>query len=332
MIIDVHAHFCPSNFPAGPGVSADGHWPCMRCESGVAGGMVHFGERPFRRLDARSWSVMPRLEDMDRDGIDIQVLSPMPELLSYWMETSDAETLLDYVNAQIAEAVALSPGRFIGLGAVPLQDPDRAAALLPRLRDAFGLVGVEIGSNINGRILGDPAFEVFFAEAERLDMAVFVHALHPVIAKAVPVTPAFAAFAGFPTDVGLTAASMLLAGVMARHPRLRVAFSHGGGTLTAMLGRLDAGQRMTAGRETSDDSLPSRQAAAFFYDSNVYDPGLVKRLCDLAPGRVFLGTDYPYDIMQKDPAGYLARVSEDPAVRQSLREGAARSFLGPLTY
>jgi hypothetical protein len=102
----------------------------------------------------------------------------MPELLSYWLPLDDALPLTRHVNDTIAAMVARAPDKFIGLGGVPMQDPDMAARELERLmRDGFR--GVELGSNINGAPLGDPKFDVFFAAAEELGAAVFVHALHP---------------------------------------------------------------------------------------------------------------------------------------------------------
>ena len=191
------------------------------------------GDTPFRALDDRSWDGARRLEDMDREGISMQALSPMPELLSYWIGIEGALVICDHVNAQIASLVAGHPDRFCGLGAVPLQAPERAADYLARVRSEFGLLGVEIGSNINGQMLGEARFDPFWAAAEELGMAVFVHALHPVAVKSIAATPVYTAFAGFPIDVAMTAASMMMTGVFQRFPRLRVGFSHGGSSFNS---------------------------------------------------------------------------------------------------
>jgi aminocarboxymuconate-semialdehyde decarboxylase len=232
-------------------------------------------------------------------------------------------------NHQIAQMKADAPTRFRGLGAVPLQDPDLAARLLPRLRLEFGLSGVEIGSNIDGVMLGDARFDPFYAAAQEHSMAIFVHAIHPVAARAVSVSPAFSAFALFPLDVAMAAASLLSERTIERFPRLRIGFSHGGGALGAILGRLDQGWRATG----SSGRAPSEQARALFFDSNVYDPTYLRCLAtEIVPGRLFVGTDYPYPIMQRDPAGFVDSIALDSADVESLRYRAAMTFLGEESY
>lgn len=180
-IIDVHTHVVPASFPANPSPDSNTRWPCM-CMRGADQAVIEFAGKAFRELDARSWDVTRRIDDMDRDGIAAQVLSPMPELLSYWFSPGDGLELARYVNQQIAEMMARAPRRLHGLGMVPMQDVELACAELARLK-ADGFKGVQLGSNINGVMPGDARFLPFYAECERLDMAVFVHALHPVGAE-----------------------------------------------------------------------------------------------------------------------------------------------------
>jgi aminocarboxymuconate-semialdehyde decarboxylase len=161
----------------------------------------------------------------------------MPELLSYWLDGTDGAALSRYLNEQIAAMVARESGRFFGLGAVPLQDVDRAIAELEHAMGPLGLAGVEIGTNIDGVVLGDPKLEPFFAAAERLGAAIFVHPLRPCGMERLVGPPLLQQVLAFPGESGLSAASLLTAGTLARHPRLRIAFSHGGGTLAALLPR-----------------------------------------------------------------------------------------------
>jgi aminocarboxymuconate-semialdehyde decarboxylase len=326
-LVDVHSHVTPFAFPDAPGEHARGRWPCM-CRASPVDATIMFGDKPFRRLDNRSWDVARRIEDMDRDGVSFQVLSPMPELLSYWMSAADGQLLCDHGNHQIAQMVAAAPNRFKGLGMVPLQDCERSAALLPRLKHDFGLSGVEIGSNINGVMLGDARFDPFYAAAQACGMAIFVHALHPVAVKAIDASPHYTGFAGFPIDVAMAMTSLIMAGTIERFPRLRIGFSHGGGAIGAILGRLDMGWSSTAHFGMESCRKPSEQARGLFFDSNVYDGEYLRYLTtQVAPGRVFVGTDYPYQIMQTDPADYIQRVGLDAAAMASLSYGAAGAFL-----
>ena len=325
--IDAHSHVSPFDFPAAPNAAVAPRWPCMQCQSSVEGTLM-IGETPFRRLDARSWEVARRIEDMDRDGVDMQVLSPMPELLSYWLDLADAQVICDAVNHQIASLVASTPARFRGLGSVPMQSPETAARMLPRLKAEFGLKGVEIGSNINGKLLGEAEFDPFWAAAEAEGMAIFVHALHPIAAKTLTPDVNFTGFALFPVDTGMTASSIIMNGVLDRFPGLRIGFSHGGGTLGATIGRLQLGWEKFKAADGAGSMAPFDQARRFFYDTNVYDPDYLRHLAITAvPGQVFAGTDYPYQIMQQDPAHWIRGMGFPADVEHSIRSGAAGRFL-----
>lgn len=326
-LIDVHCHVVPAALPQAPTAALAARWPCMRCDGGGAATLM-LGDTPFRPLDERSWSVERRLADMSAAGVAVQVLSPMPELLSYWIDIAGTEALCDAVNAQIAEMVAAHPRRFRGLGAVPLQDPARAAVLVRGLRERFGLSGVEIGSNVAGMLLGDPKLDPFWAAAEEAGVAIFVHAIHPIGRAASP-SPAFTNVVMFPLEIGMAAGALLMAGVPERFPGLRIALSHGGGALPAMLGRLDQGWLKGGRFGGAVVERPSETARRLFIDGNVYDAAHLHHLAGCAmPGQVFAGSDYPYRIMEDDVAGLIARAGLDAAAAMSVRNGAARRFLG----
>ncbi|MBK8958955.1 MAG: amidohydrolase family protein [Proteobacteria bacterium] len=320
-VIDVHTHVVPANFPANPSPDSNPRWPCM-CMQGAERAVIEFAGKAFRELDARSWDVARRIEDMDRDGVAVQALSPMPELLSYWFSPGDGLQLARYVNHQLGEMVARAPRRFHALGMVPLQDVELACAELERLK-ADGFKGVQVGSNINGVMPGDARFEAFHAECERLGMAVFVHALHPVGAERLKDFPDLVPFAAFPLDTGLAAMHLIRAGVLERHARLRIGFSHGGGAVIPLTHRLKQGWLTSDGFNGLLPHPPHHYAARCYYDSLVYDADYLAYLMnEFAPGRVFAGSDYPYAIAETDLAGFLDRAA---AADSSLR--AAVSFL-----
>lgn len=327
MLIDMHSHVTPFDFPPAPHAGVASRWPCMQCVSSVEATLM-IGDRAYRKLDARSWDAERRLADMAEAAIDMQLLSPMPELLSYWLDTDDAQLICDRVNRQIADIVVRHPGSFRGLAAVPLQDVDRAIAYLSRVRAEFGLSGIEIGSNINGALLGEPGMDPFFEAAAAMGMPIFVHALHPVATKAISVDAMYDNFFGFHVEIGMTAASLLMAGTLERHPGLRIAMSHGGGSLLAGLGRLDRGWTISKGFGR-DAALPSSTARRIFYDSNSYDPAQLARMVDqVGSGRIFGGTDYPYAIAQPQLGTYLAAAGLGEDALADLRHRAASAFLG----
>jgi aminocarboxymuconate-semialdehyde decarboxylase len=324
-LIDVHTHVVPKKFPQNPSPSTNSRWPCL-CAGANQRATISFGDKPFRELDSRSWDLAARIESMDQERITAQVLSPMPELLSYWFNHYDALAVTHHVNGVLAEMVANGDGRFYGLGMVPLQDPALAARELSRLK-ADGLVGVELGSNINGALLGEARFLEFFAEAERLNLAIFVHALHPVGTERLSEFPDLIPYAAFPLDTGLSAISLIRAGIPARFPKLRIGFSHGGGAIVPLVHRLDQGWRLSEGFGGALPQSPHYYAARFFYDSLVYDAAYLKHLTDVfAPGQIFAGTDYPYVIEQRELATFL-HASETPRM-EALFTTAAQRFLG----
>ena len=325
--IDVHNHIVPADFPAPPGSGTVERWPCMQEKGGGKAAIVIAGKE-FRALDERSWDPARRVADMDAEGTDIQVLSPMPELLSYWLTPQQTLAMVRHVNATIAAMIAAAPRRFAGLGMVPLQDPELAAKELSALKRSDGLLGVEIGSNINGRVPGDPFFEPFFAEAERLDLAVFVHALHPVGTDRLVGPSRLVPFVTFPIDTGLAAASMITGGTLAKFPRLRLAFSHGGGILGAILPRLAHGWRID-GALGERFASPRETARRFFYDNLVFDARLLAYLIEtFGATQIFLGSDYPYAGRQENPRATLDALKLGAAEMEALAGGNARRFLG----
>ena len=324
-LIDVHSHIVPERFPENPSPAANSRWPCMHAKN-ATDATVMIGDKPFREIDSRSWSVARRMEDMDRDHVAMQALSPMPELLSYWFTPSDGLEMARWMNHTIASMVSAAPSRFAGLGIVPLQDPALAAAELSRVqRDGFR--GVEVGSNVNGVVLGDARFDEFYAEAERLDLAIFVHALHPIGADRLQAFPDLVPFAAFPLDTALTAISLMRGGVPQRHPNLRIGFSHGGGAIVPLTHRLAQGWNVTNGFGGAMPQPPKHYAQRFFYDSLVYEPDYLRYLMhDFAPRQVFGGTDYPYAIMETQLHQFLTDAEPDDSA--SLFNGAAKRFLG----
>lgn len=290
---------------------------------------VVIDEKIYRTVSDLCWDTQKRLADMDTQNIAIQAISPMPELLSYWMAAADALPLLQYINDTIAQMIDASAGRMVGLGAVPLQDVDMAIRELERLMTTPGFAGVEIGSNINGAAIGAPQFDAFFEAAAALGAAVFVHALRPT-GKERLVGPAQLVQAlAFPTDVGLAAASAITSNLLVRHPNLRIAFSHGGGTLALLLPRLEKATRVF---EPLRDALqqPAReQARRFWYDSLVFDPATLRHLVDtFGDTRVMLGTDYPFALRERDPLDGVEALGLNAASAELLIYRNAREFLG----
>lgn len=326
--IDIHSHVVPEHFPAYLGSAVPSDWPSMapahECHRHVL-----ISGKVYRTVSDRCWSSTRRIEDMDAMGLSLQVISPMPELLSYWMAPAAAAQLLRYINEQMAQMVGLSGGRLCALGAVPLQDMDLALAELDYVIDKLGFAGVEIGSNINGKPPGAPEFAPFFAAAEAKGAAVFVHALRPAGKERLVGPSQLQQALGYPTDIGLAAASVLTTNLIERHPKLRIAFSHGGGTLAALLPRLEQARRVFPALQDAMPSGPSEQARQLFYDALVFDtPTLQHLLARFGEGQMMIGTDYPFAFREHKPLAAINDAVADPLLRARLMTHNAERFLG----
>ena len=330
--IDIHAHVVPTAFPAYLGRGRAVPWPST-APAPDARGLCHrhvlVGGQHYRTVSEQCWSAPRRLADMPAMGLAAQVVSPMPELLSYWLDLADAQPLIRFLNEHTAELCAPSGGRLLGLAAVPLQHVGSAIAELQHAVQTLGLVGVEIGSNVDGVVIGDARFEPFFDACVALDVPVFVHALKPTGADRLVGPAPLEQVLGYPSDVGLAAASMITGGLLLRQPALRIAFSHGGGTLAMLLPRLQQGWQVFPALRDSIAESPIQQARRMFYDTLVFDAAALRYLVErFGSQALLLGTDYPFNFHEPRPVQRLADAGLDVATVQALTAGNARRFLG----
>lgn len=305
--IDIHTHIIPEHFPSYKGKSVNLPWPSMD-HDGCGHAKVMISGKNFRTVSDATWSVQRRGADMDAMQVQRQVLSPMPELLSFWLPAADAQVLLRHINEQIAGMAAKDPKRFTGLGAVPLQDVELAIRELEYAVTALGLAGVEIGPNVNGVPMGDPRFEPFFAAAEKMGAAIFIHALRPAGIDRLVGPPILEQAVGFPCEIALGIASLMTSGLMERHPNVRIACSHGGGAFALVLARLQGIWPNVEALKQAMPQPPTTYARRLYYDTCVFDPAVLRFLIQsFGEERLMIGTDYPFGIYERDPVGMLKR-------------------------
>jgi aminocarboxymuconate-semialdehyde decarboxylase len=324
MLIDAHAHVIPGSFPSAPAGCDPASWPSMSPVKGdgeAGGGMRELVSGPVRFTARQAWfDAERRLAASAAAGVDAEVVSPFPPLLNYRLPAASGRDLARWVNEYIAGLCAAAPGRIYGLGTVPLQDPDLAAGELGDVAKA-GLAGVEIASNIAGASLADSRFGGFFAEAERLGTAVFVHAM-PVPSDRLP-GPATATF-GVGLEGSLAAAAIITGGVAEKYPGLRLAFSHAAGGFPLQLPRAQwfwgrtwneepPGERGPEAAPWAAATGPAELARRFYYDSLVFDRRAIRYLIDmLGADRLLVGSDFPA-MDREEPAGRTLRSMGLPA-------------------
>ena len=326
--VDIHTHVVPENFPAYAGSGSGTSWPSM-APAHACHRHVMISGSVFRTVPDKCWDGKTRIVDMNALGIERQVLSPMPELLSYWMDGRDAAVLTRHLNEEIARLVHDNPDRFSGLGAIPLQDIDLAIAELDYAVNRLGLAGVEIGTNINGTPIGAPEFEPFFAAAANWGAAIFVHPLRPSGMDRLVGPALLEQVLAFPCETGLAAASLLTGGTLARHPSLRIALSHGGGSFSALATRLNHAWSISpALREIMHDA-PLETARRFYFDHLVYNPDVLRQQIALfGVTQTMIGSDYPFVIQEQDPLQRILELGFAAETQDLLCRGNAMRWLG----
>lgn len=326
--IDIHTHVVPETFPKYMGSDMQARWPEMVAASPCRRHVMLQGEI-YRTVTNQSWEMAARLVDMERMRVSAQVLSPMPELLSYWLDPADGTAMCQFLNDTIAGYVALHPDRFFGLGAVPLQDPERAIATLDYAVRKLGLSGVLIGTNVNGVPVGDARFRPFFEACSELGASVLVHPLRPAGRDRLIGLRQYEQLIAFPGEVGLAAMSMITGGTLAALPALRIAFTHGGGSLPIVTARLQhAWEIMPAVREALTEA-PRESVRRMFYDELLYDQRAIETLIGLAgETQVTVGTDYPFTIADREPDSRLASLEVDANTRKLIQFENALRWLG----
>lgn len=300
MRVDFHTHIIPEDIPNFVEKFGGERWPTLE-KTCSCGANIMVAGKVFREVTDQVWSPEKRIKDMDAEGVDIQVLSPIPVTFSYWAEPEAAEEMSQIQNDFIAEKVKQYPNRFIGLGTVPLQDVEASIKEMDRCIHKLGLKGIEIGSNINGKNLDDPSFTAFFEMAEKWEVPLFVHPWETLGKERMP-RHNFMYTVGMPSETALAAASLINGGVMEKFPRLKVCFAHGGGSFPYILPRLDQGWKVWPHLRLTSQP-PSHYAKNFYFDSLNYDPLNLKYLVDrFGYDKIVMGSDYPF-LLREIPPG-----------------------------
>lgn len=324
--IDIHTHILPpgwDDWAARYGVTG---WPSCRLHD-ACNATLYLGEKEFRKIDERSYAPARRIEDMDAEKIGMQMLSPVPVMLCYWGPPEATDAFARMQNDFIAGVVQKHPGRFVGAGTVALQDVKLALRELERLK-TLGFAVAEIGSQVNGRDFDDAQLFDFFAAAQQLDMALFVHPQGPSIGQERMGQYYLPFMVGYPADSALAAARLILGGVLARLPRLRICFAHGGGAFPAALGRLDHGHRVRPEARKFITEPPSHYARGLYFDTLTHDARLLAfNLEKFGSERIMVGSDYPFDMGVDHPLAQLEGVALSAADLDNITQQTARRFL-----
>jgi aminocarboxymuconate-semialdehyde decarboxylase len=282
---------------------------------------------PYRPFPRGGHDIERRLADMDAAEVDIHVLSASPQTWLYGQEAAVGAAAAAIQNEGIARLVKEKPDRFCGIATLPMQAPEQAAAELRRAMRSLGLRGAMIASNVNGKNLDDPSFEPVWAAAAELD-AFFV--IHPGnVAGADRLRSYYLNnLIGNPLDTTIAAACLIFGGVLERHPTFKPVMVHGGGFIPYQGGRWVHGWHVRPEPKVHLKHSPEKYLERFRYDTICHSKKSLEFLISSTGAeRVFLGSDYPYDMGMLDCVRHVRSLDIPTADRDTILGGHAGAIL-----
>jgi aminocarboxymuconate-semialdehyde decarboxylase len=279
--------------------------------SGIDPKSEEINREKSREWDRKMSDMDENVSDLTAAGMDVGVLQPTQTMFFYWAEPAAASELARMVNEHTAKAVKKRRENLIGLATVPLQDADLAVRELTYAIGELGLRGVVTGSNVNGHGFDEEALQPFLAKVAELGVPLFIHPNNP---SGIPRIRNYylANFLANPLESTITAAQLVFGGVLDRHPGLKICLSHAGGVLPFLLGRLEHGQSMRPEARKHCEHPFSYYLKNFYVDTITFRRDTLRFVLEVMPhGHVFMGTDYPYDMADRDPVGSVKAAVED---------------------
>jgi aminocarboxymuconate-semialdehyde decarboxylase len=326
-VIDIHNHFFPSSWPDLAARYGTPNWPWIKhTEPGQADIMV--GDRFFRHISSACWDPEVRLREMDRDGVDVQVMSATPVLFAYERRVKDALDCAQLFNDAALELCRRGKGRLKTLCQVPLQDIDAACKELSRCVRA-GHLGVQIGNHVGEKNLDDPGIVTFLQHCADEGAAVLVHPWEMLGQDRMP-KYMMPWTVGMPAETQLSVVAMILSGAFDRLPStLRICFAHGGGSFAFLLGRLENAWHHHPVARGQSEHPPSHYLNRFCVDSAVFDQRSLQFLVGaMGADRVMLGSDYPFPLGEERVGSLIRQSNLATDAKTKLLGGNAVRFLG----
>lgn len=326
--IDIHTHILPEHMPKwSEKFGYNGFVQLHHHQPGCAQMMID--DKFFREIQSNCWDPQTRMHECNKQGVHVQVLSTVPVMFSYWAKAHDTLAISQFLNDHIAEIVSKYPGRFVGLGNIPLQSPELAVQELERCMK-IGLSGIQIGSHVvDDWNLGSIALFPIYEAAEKLGAAIFVHPWDMAGQERMQ-RYWLPWLVGMPTETALAICSMIFGGVFEKFPKLRVAFAHGGGSFPGLIGRIEHGFETRPDLVAIHNNINPRQyVGKFFVDSLVHDKDVLNYLIKcLGAEHIAMGSDYPFPLGEEVPGKLIESMDFDSKIKEQLLSGTALRWLG----
>lgn len=328
--VDIHTHILPPEIPKFKDTFGYGGFIHLKdCPGCTDKEMVDDTGKSFRRIQDNCFSPAKRIEESDALGINVQVLSTVPVMFSYFAKPRDGLYISQFLNDHLAGVVRDNPNRFVGLGTLPLQEVDLAIIEAQRAHRDLGLKGFQIGSHVEDFNLSDQRFFPLYEELEKMGAALFVHPWD-MMGQEKMKKYWLPWLVGMPAETSLAICSMIFGGVFEKFPKLRVAFAHGGGSFPFTLGRIQHGFDCRPDLVAMDCQVkPTDYIKHFYVDSLVHDSKSLKFLVELfGPEKVCLGSDYPFPLGEEKPGKLIEKTFKDKEIKSWLLHRSALNWLG----
>ncbi len=291
----MHSHIIPKVMPNWTSKFGYGKFIHLEHNEDGTADMMQGGQF-FRRIKENCWDEAIRIPEYERFNTQVQVVCTIPVMFSYWAKPKDCMELSEFLNDHIAELAYKFPKNYIGLGTIPMQDSQLAIQELERIK-SIGLVGIQIGSNINDENLSEDKFFSIFEACERLDLALMIHPWQMMGFDSMK-KYWLPWLVGMPAETSRAACSLIFGGVLEKLPNLRVCFSHAGGSFLPTLGRIEHGFNCRPDLVAVDNERnPREYLGKFWVDCITHDIDALRYILKLQGSkRVCLGSDYPFPL------------------------------------
>lgn len=327
-VVDIHSHFLPETWPDFVERFGTPDWPWLK-HHGEGKASIMVGEREFRPVYSACWDAAKRLEEMDRDQVDVQIMCTTPLFFCYARPAEQALDVAKLFNDAALDICAKAPDRLKAMCQVPLQDIDLSCREVERAMKS-GHIGVQIGNHVGEKDLDDEGLVTFLHHCADIGAPVFVHPWD-MMARSRMKEYMLGWLVGMPAETQLSILSLILSGAFERLPKsLKICFAHGGGSFSYLLGRVDNAWANRDVVRVRCPNLPSSYTDRFYVDGAVFeDQALSLLIGTMSDDRVMLGSDYPFPLGES-PIGGLVRghggLSE--STKRKILGDNAKSFFG----
>tara|TARA_Y200000002_G_scaffold382987_1_gene402412 strand:+ start:3227 stop:4234 length:1008 start_codon:yes stop_codon:yes gene_type:complete len=326
--IDIHTHILPETWPDLDRKFGYSGWISLEHHTKNSAKMMKNG-KCFRVIECNCWDPLTRIEECSETNVDVQVLSTVPAMFNYWAKPADTLFVSKLINDHIAMVVDEYPKNFLGLGTLPMQDEKIAIKELERCIKDLGLVGIQIGSNVNGVNLNEKSIFSILEAARDLDASIFIHPWD-IMGRDEMEKYWLPWLVGMPAETSRAICSMIFGGVFEQLPDLRVAFAHGGGSFPATIGRIQHGFDVRPDLCAVDSDIsPLNHLGKFWVDSLVHDIDMLDYLIDkVGDTKIILGSDYPFPLGEESPGMMIENSDLRTSTKNNILFKNAMDWLG----